>query len=69
MDPHQLRCFAAAAEEPHHVRLKASDMNKLPLAAGWTRGTGAPIRENMLEMLKAHLSCYAREASFKKTDP
>ena len=45
-----------------YVRLAASDMNELPLAAVWTRGTRDPIRDNMLEMLKTHLSRYAREA-------
>jgi DNA-binding transcriptional LysR family regulator len=45
-----------------YVRLAASDMNKLPLAAAWTRGTRDPTRDNMLEMLKTHLSRYAREA-------
>jgi DNA-binding transcriptional LysR family regulator len=45
-----------------YVRLAASDMNKLPLAAAWTRGTRDPIRDDMLEMLKVHLSRYAREA-------
>ena len=51
-----------AARGVRYVRLAASDMNKLPLAAAWTRGTRDPIRDDMLEMLKAHLSRYAREA-------
>jgi hypothetical protein len=37
-------------------------MNKLPLAAAWTRGARDPIRDDMLEMLKGRLSRYAREA-------
>ena len=41
---------------------RSSDMNKLPLAAAWTRGTRDPIRDDMVEMLKVHLSRYAREA-------
>jgi DNA-binding transcriptional LysR family regulator len=45
-----------------YVRLAATDMNKLPLAATWTRGTRDTIRDDMLEMLRAHLSRYAREA-------
>jgi DNA-binding transcriptional LysR family regulator len=45
-----------------YVRLAASDMNKLPLAAAWTRGTRDPVRDDMLAMLKADLSNYAREA-------
>ena len=52
----------AAGEMTHSFTLAASDMNKLPLAAAWTRGTRDPIRDDMLEMLKAHLSRYAREA-------
>jgi DNA-binding transcriptional LysR family regulator len=51
-----------AARGVRYVRLAASDMNKLPLAAAWTRGTRDPIRDDMLEMLKAGLSRYARDA-------
>jgi DNA-binding transcriptional LysR family regulator len=51
-----------AARGVRYVRLAASDMNKLPLAAAWTRGTRDPIRDDMLEMLKAHLSRYSQEA-------
>jgi DNA-binding transcriptional LysR family regulator len=51
-----------AARGVRYVRLAASDMNKLPLAAAWTRGTRDPIRDDMLDMLKADLSCYALEA-------
>ena len=40
----------------------ASDMNKLPLAAAWTRSTRDPIRDDMLAMVKVHLPRYAREA-------
>jgi DNA-binding transcriptional LysR family regulator len=46
----------------HYVRLAASDMNKLPLAAAWTRGTRDPIRDDILKMLRANLSLYAKEA-------
>jgi DNA-binding transcriptional LysR family regulator len=51
-----------AARGVRYVRLASSDMNKLPLAAAWTRGTRDSIRDEMLEMLKAGLSRYAREA-------
>src|SRR3954452_8488608 len=44
------------------IRLAASDMNKLPLAAAFTRGTRDPMRDDVLEMLKADLPRYAREA-------
>jgi hypothetical protein len=37
-------------------------MNRLPLAAAWTRGTRDPIRDEMLEILKASLKRYAKEA-------
>jgi DNA-binding transcriptional LysR family regulator len=51
-----------AARGVRYVRLATSDMNKLPLAAAWTRGTRDPIRDDMLDMLKADLSRYALEA-------
>jgi DNA-binding transcriptional LysR family regulator len=51
-----------AARGVRYVRLASSDMNKLPLAAAWTRGTRDPIRDEMLAMLKGQLSRYAREA-------
>jgi DNA-binding transcriptional LysR family regulator len=51
-----------AARGVRYVRLAASDMNKLPLAAAWTRGTRDPIRDDMLDMLKTHLARYALEA-------
>jgi DNA-binding transcriptional LysR family regulator len=51
-----------AARGVRYVRLAASDMNKLPLAAAWTRGTRDPIRDDMLTMVKVHLPRYAREA-------
>src|SRR6476659_439163 len=44
------------------IRLAASDMNKLPLAAACTRGTRDPVRDDVLEMLKADLPRYAKEA-------
>jgi hypothetical protein len=37
-------------------------MNRLPLAAAWTRGTRDPVRDEILEMLKASLARYAKEA-------
>jgi DNA-binding transcriptional LysR family regulator len=45
-----------------YIRLAATDMNKLPLAAAWSRGTRDPIRDDLLAMLKARLSNYAKEA-------
>lgn len=51
-----------AARGVRYVRLAASDMNRLPLAAAWTHGARDPIRDDMLEMLRSHLSRYAREA-------
>jgi DNA-binding transcriptional LysR family regulator len=51
-----------AARGVRYVRLAASNLNKLPLAAAWTRGTRDPIRDDMLVMLKANLSRYERDA-------
>ncbi|HEY0328414.1 MAG TPA: LysR family transcriptional regulator [Rhodopseudomonas sp.] len=51
-----------AARGVRYVRLAASDMNRLPLAAAWPRGTRDPVRDAMLQMLQARLSHYAREA-------
>jgi DNA-binding transcriptional LysR family regulator len=36
--------------------------NKLPLAAAWVRDTHDAVREDMLGMLRAHLSTYAEQA-------
>jgi len=51
-----------AAHGVRYVRLAASDMNKLPLAAAWTRGTRDPVRDEMLAMLQANLPGYALKA-------
>jgi DNA-binding transcriptional LysR family regulator len=51
-----------AARGVRYVPLAASDMNRLPLAAAWTRGTRDPIRDEMLAILKASLKRYAKEA-------
>lgn len=51
-----------AARGVRYVPLAASDVNRLPLAAAWTRGTRDPIRDEMLEILKASLKRYAKEA-------
>ena len=51
-----------AARGVRYVPLAASGMNRLPLAAAWTRGTRDPIRDEMLEILKASLKRYAKEA-------
>ena len=45
-----------------YIPLAASNMKGLPLAAAWTRGTRDPVRDEMLETLKASLKRYAREA-------
>jgi DNA-binding transcriptional LysR family regulator len=45
-----------------YVPLEASDLNRLTLAAAWTRGTRDPIRDEMLEILRSGLSRYALEA-------
>jgi hypothetical protein len=50
------------ARGARYVRLASSDMNKLPLAAAWTRGTRDPIRDDMLKMLEDRLPRNAREA-------
>jgi DNA-binding transcriptional LysR family regulator len=44
------------------IRLAASDMNKLPLAAACTRGTRDPIRNDIVKMLRTNLASYARQA-------
>ena len=51
-----------AARGVRYIRLAATDMNKLPLAAAWTRETRDPIRDGLLAMLKANLRRYARDA-------
>jgi DNA-binding transcriptional LysR family regulator len=51
-----------AARGVRYIPLAASDMNRLPLAAAWTRGTRDLIRDEMLEILKASLKRYAKEA-------
>jgi DNA-binding transcriptional LysR family regulator len=45
-----------------YVPLEASDINRLTLAAAWTRGTRDPVRDEMLQMLRSGLSRYALEA-------
>jgi DNA-binding transcriptional LysR family regulator len=51
-----------AARGVRYIPLEASDMNRLPLAAAWARGTRDPVRDEILEMLKASLARYAKEA-------
>jgi DNA-binding transcriptional LysR family regulator len=51
-----------AARGVRYVPLKAVNMNGLPLAAAWTRGTRDPVRDEMLETLRASLKRYAKEA-------
>jgi DNA-binding transcriptional LysR family regulator len=45
-----------------YVPLQAANMNGLPLAAAWARGTRDGVRDEMLETLKGSLKRYAREA-------
>jgi DNA-binding transcriptional LysR family regulator len=45
-----------------YIPLRASNMQGLPLAAAWTRGTRDPVRDEMLETLRSSLKRYAREA-------
>jgi DNA-binding transcriptional LysR family regulator len=51
-----------AARGVRYIPLQAANMNRLPLAAAWTRGTRDAVRDEMLEMLRASLARYAREA-------
>jgi DNA-binding transcriptional LysR family regulator len=51
-----------AARGVRYVPLAMSAMNKLPLAAAWTRGTRDPVRDQVIEMLQVNLSRYATEA-------
>src|ERR1700752_697192 len=51
-----------AARGVRYIPHAASDMNGLPLAAAWARGTRDLVRDEMLEMLSASLTRYAREA-------
>jgi DNA-binding transcriptional LysR family regulator len=45
-----------------YVPLQAPNMNGLPLAAAWARGTRDGVRDEMLETLRASLKRYAKEA-------
>ena len=45
-----------------YIPLAASDMNRLPLAAAWARGTRDLVRDEMLELLSASLTRYVKEA-------
>jgi len=45
-----------------YVPLVTTDMKRLPLAAAWARGTRDVVRDDMLDMLKASLKRYAKEA-------
>jgi hypothetical protein len=51
-----------AARGVRYIPLEASDMNRLPLAAAWVRGIRDSVRDEMLQMLKASLARYAKEA-------
>lgn len=51
-----------AARGVRYIRLVASDMKKLPVAAAWTRGARDPIRDEMLALLQSNLPGYALKA-------
>ena len=51
-----------AARGVRYVSLQGSAMDRLPLAVAWARGTRDFIRDEMLDVLKASLKRYAREA-------
>jgi DNA-binding transcriptional LysR family regulator len=51
-----------AARGVRYVPLATSAINKLPLAAAWTRGTRDPVRDKLIRMLQVNLSRYATEA-------
>jgi DNA-binding transcriptional LysR family regulator len=51
-----------AARGVRYVPLASSAMNKLPLAAAWTRGTRDPVRDRLIKMLQEKLARYANEA-------
>ncbi|MDB5618063.1 LysR substrate-binding domain-containing protein [Tardiphaga sp.] len=50
-----------AARGVRYVPLAMSAMNKLPLAAAWTRGTRDPVRDRLIKMLQVNLPRYATE--------
>src|SRR6476469_2780230 len=51
-----------AARGVRYVRLAGSGMNKLPLAAAWSRGTRDPVRDDVVAMIREALPRYGREA-------
>ena len=51
-----------AARGVRYVPLATSALNRLPLAAAWTRGTRDPVRDRLIGMLQANLPRYAIEA-------
>ena len=51
-----------AARGVRYVPLAMSAMNRLPLAAAWTRGTRDPVRDRLIDLLQVNLSRYATEA-------
>ena len=51
-----------AARGVRYVPLKVSEMNRLPLAAAWIRGTRDLMRDNVLKMLQSNLERYKQEA-------
>lgn len=51
-----------AARGVRYVPLAMSAMNRLPLAAAWTRGTRDVVRDRLIEMLRANLPAYQTEA-------
>ncbi|RYX94596.1 MAG: LysR family transcriptional regulator [Bradyrhizobiaceae bacterium] len=51
-----------AARGVRYVPLKVSEMNRLPLAAAWIRGTRDLMRDDVLKMLQSNLERYKQEA-------
>jgi DNA-binding transcriptional LysR family regulator len=51
-----------AARDVCYVPLVMSEMNRLPLAAAWLRGTRDHMRDIVLEMLQGNLARYEKEA-------
>jgi DNA-binding transcriptional LysR family regulator len=51
-----------AARGVCYVPLEMSEMNRLPLAAAWLRGTRDQMRELVIALLQSRLADYAREA-------
>jgi hypothetical protein len=51
-----------AIKSVHFVSLKNSDMNKLPLAVAWLRGTRDEMRDEIINRMQADLKRYSKQA-------